>query len=203
MKLRLEREADFREVEQLTREAFWNVYCPGCSEHLVLHKLRQDPCFLPELDTVLEEDGRIVASIAYARGRLHLDAGGEAEVPLFGPVGVLPEYQGKGYGSKLITETLEKAKELGWPAVVITGNPAYYKRFGFESASKHGIYLEGEERTEEAPFFLIKVLREEGAKGLRGVYSIPACYTVEGPELEEFDSSFPKKKKEVRPGQLH
>lgn len=202
MKIRPEQTNDHREVENLVREAFWNVYRPGCSEHLILHNLRKDPSFVPELDYVLEENGRIAGQIAYAKGKLVLDAGGETPLLLFGPVGVLPEFQGRGFGTKLIRETLQKAAALGWPAVVITGAPAYYAGFGFESASKHGIYYEGMDRSAEAPFFMVKILDSERARELKGTYSDPPCYLVDEAELEEFDRQFALKKKEVRPGQL-
>ena len=140
MDIRLEKPEEYRQVENLVREAFWNVYQPGCVEHYLLHKLRDDPRFVPELDYVVEEEGKVVAQIAYAKGIYRPDAGGEQELLLFGPVGVLPEYQNKGYGSALIRFTLNRARELGWPAVVITGNPAYYSRFGFEPAGKYGIH---------------------------------------------------------------
>ena len=200
--IRLEQEEDYREVENLTREAFWNVYRPGCTEHLVLHNLRKEACFVPELDYVIEDDGKIIAHIAYAKGSLKTEDGRTETSLLFGPVSVLPEYQGRGYGSKLIQFTLEKARELGYPAVVITGNPAYYSRFGFEPAAKHGIYLQGMDKSQEAPFFLGKILDEKAAKDVCGIHVDPACYEVDHRALEEFDRSFPPKVKEVRLGQL-
>ncbi len=202
MMIRIEKEKDYFKVENMTREAFWNLYRPGCFEHLVVHNLRNDACFVPELDYVLEEDGKIIANIVYAKGTLTLDSGGKTEILLFGPVSVLPEYQGKGYGMKIINFTLERAKQMGYPAVVITGNPAYYNRLGFESASKYEIYYDGMDRSEEAAFFMIKVLDNHGMKALKGTYSDPKCYFVNGEELEAFDKAFPPKVKEVRPGQL-
>lgn len=199
--LRLEEERDYRAVEELTREAFWNVYQPGCSEHLILHKLRQAACFVPELTYVLEEDGQIVAHIAYARGTLTKPKGEQGVLLLFGPVSVLPAYQKKGCGSRLICFTLEKAAQLGYPAVVITGSPEYYQRFGFESAAKYGIALKGLSQ-EAALFFMVKVLDAEAVDDLAGEYEDPACYQVSSAEVEAFDRSFPPKVKEVRPGQL-
>lgn len=195
MKIRLEQEQDYREVENLIREAFWNVYRPGCMEHLVLHRLRQEECFIPELDYVLEEDGRIAANIVYAKGTLTAEDGTKTPMLMFGPVGVLPECQGKGYGTKLITYTLELAAKLGYPAVAITGNPDYYSRFGFESASGHGIYYEGLDQSEEAPFFMVKILDASKALSLKGTYSDPACFFVDEKEVEAFDRSFPPKEK--------
>ncbi len=202
MNIRLEQEKDYYEVENLTREAFWNVYRPGCFEHLVIHKLRQDKCFVKELDYVIELDGKIIANIMYAKGTLALEKGGQKEILLFGPVSVLPEYQRKGYGEKIIKFTMQKATELGYGAIVITGNPDYYKKYGFESSSKHGIYYNGTDKKEETPFFMIKILDPKLMEGLKGIYTDPECYNVNEKEVEEFDKNFPKKIKEKRAGQL-
>lgn len=202
MKIRLEEEKDYFEVENLTREAFWNIYRPGCFEHLIIHKLRSDEAFVKELDYVILEDDKIVANIVYAKGNLKLENGDERKVLIFGPVSVLPEYQKKGYGERIINYTIEKAKQLGYVAIFITGDPNYYKKYGFVSASKYGIYYEGMSPKEEFPFFMIKVLDEDKVKELRGIYSDPICYNVCEKELEEFDKLFPSKIKERREGQL-
>lgn len=202
MKIRLENINDYIEVENLTREAFWNLYRPGCFEHFVLHNLRKSDCFIPELDYVIEENGKIIAHIVYAKAYVKSDNGETFEVGIFGPVSVLPELQGKGYGSKLIQFTLNKAKETGIPLILICGNPAYYPRFGFESASRHGIYYEGLDKSEEAPFFMVKVIDEEASKKIVGTYSDPECYQVSEEETDEFDKNFPLKVKEKREGQL-
>lgn len=201
MIIRRETEKDCFDVENLTREAFWNVYRPGCMEHLVIHNLRNDKCFVKDLDYVIEKDGKIIANIVYALAKI-VDETVEKEVLIFGPVSVLPEYQKQGYGEKIINFTLDKAKELGYPAVVITGNPDYYGKFGFTECSSYGIFYEGLSKTEPAPFFMIKVLDEDKAKRLNGVYSDPSCYAVDEKLLEEFDKKFPPKIKEVKEGQL-
>ncbi len=108
MNIRLEKEEDYFEVEKLTREAFWNVYRPGCFEHLVIHKLRNDECFVKDLDYVIEEDGKIIANIVYAKAKIKLETGESREILIFGPVSVLPKYQNKGYGEKLIQYTIYK-----------------------------------------------------------------------------------------------
>ncbi len=200
MKIRLEEEKDYFEVENLTREAFWNVYRPGCFEHLVIHKLRDDAAFVKELDYVIEEDSKIVANIVYAKGRITLEDGSIKDTLIFGPVSVLPEYQKKGYAKKLINYTLELASRMVYPSVLITGNPDYYKKYGFESASKYEIYYEGMPKDDESPFFMIKVLDEK--KLVKGVYSDPEVYNIDENELEEFDKQFPAKVKEKREGQL-
>lgn len=202
MKIRPEEERDYSKVENLTREAFWNVYHPGCTEHFVLHILRKDSSFVKALDYVIEENDKIVTNIVYAKGLLTRPDGTKTDILMFGPISVLPGYQDKGYGSTIINFTLTKAKEMGYPAVVITGNPAYYRRFGFESASKHGIFYGNMDRSEEASFFMMKVLDAEGAEALKGTFSEPPCYFADKEAVDEFDKAFPPKVKEVRPGQL-
>ena len=200
MIIRLEEEKDYFDVENLTREAFWNVYRPGCFEHLVIHKLRKDKAFVKELDYVIELNSKIIANIVYAKGTLTLDDGSKKDTLIFGPVSVLPEYQKKGYAEKLINYTLNIAKEIGYPSVLITGNPDYYKKYGFESASKYGIYYEGIPKDDETSFFMIKILDKD--KIVKGIYSDPKVYSIDEKELEEFDKLFPKKIKEKREGQL-
>lgn len=202
MNIRLENQKDYYEVENLTREAFWNIYRPGCFEHLVLHNLRKDRSFVKELDYVIEEDGKIIANIVYAKGKLKLEDGKSRDILLFGPVSVLPEYQKKGYGEKIIKYTMNKAKELGYSEVVITGNPEYYKKYGFESASKYKIHYEGMNKNDEAPFFMICILNNQTFDIREGIYSDPECYNVDEKQLEEFDKKFPTKIKERREGQL-
>lgn len=202
MIIRLEEEKDYFETENLTREAFWNVYREGCFEHLIIHNLRKDKSFVKELDYCIEIDNKIIANIVYAKGKLKLENGNIREILIFGPVSVLPKYQKKGYGEKLINYTIEKAKELGFDAIVIMGNPNYYKKFGFESCSKYKIYYEGLDKNEEAPFFMIKILNDNNIENLKGIYSDPDCYKADEKKLEEFDKLFPFKIKEKTEGQI-
>lgn len=203
MMVRNARPQEYRETEQLTREAFWNVYKPGCDEHFVLHTFRGLPEFVPELDCVLcSDDGVLVAHIMYCRAYLETAEGAVREALMFGPVSVLPSYQGKGYGSRLITETMERAERLGFGAVVITGNPAYYRRFGFESCSGRGIRLEGAPAEEEAPYFMVKELRAGFLPDTASVFRIPKAYMADPDAVERYDQQFPPKIKQKRPGQL-
>ena len=202
MTIRLEEPKDYRAVENLTREAFWNKYRPGCMEHYVLHRYRDRPDFVKELDYVAEEDGRIVAHIMYSHARIAADDGRIIPIMIFGPVSVLPERQGRGYGGRLIRYTLELAEKLGCGAVVITGDPGYYHRFGFVSASALGIRYDGVPPTEEAPFFMVKELKEGFLRDVTDVYKDPEGYFVEDAEVDAFDAFFPPKEKKKLPGQL-
>lgn len=200
--IRLEEPRDYREVENLTREAFWNKYRPGCMEHYVLHCYRDRPEFMKELDYVMEEDGVIIAHIMYSRAQITGDDGRMIPILIFGPVSVLPEKQGGGYGGRLIRYTLEQAERLGWGAVAITGDPDYYHRFGFVSGTVMGVCYDGIPPTEEAPFFMVKELKEGFLRDVTGVYRDPEGYFVEDADVDAFDAGFPPKEKKKLPGQL-
>ena len=191
--IRLEEPKDYREVEHLTREAFWNKYRPGCMEHYVLHCYRSRPEFVKELDYVVEEAGKIVAHIMYSYAQITGDDGRTVPILIFGPVSVLPEEQGKSYGSRLIRHTLDLAEKMGCGAVAITGDPGYYHRFGFVSGSRLGIYYDGVPRSEEAPFFMVKELKEGFLRDITGVYRDPEGYCVEDAAVDAFDADFPTK----------
>jgi putative acetyltransferase len=193
--IRREQEAEYRLVEQLVREAFWNLYVPGCGEHFVLHNLRKSLDFVPELDLVAEKDGRIVGQIAYSRGIIKNEAGEEKEVITFGPVSVLPEFQKQGIASALITHTINLARDMGYPAICIYGDPRYYSRFGFGCAEKYDI------KTSDGKFavaLLALELRQGALKNMPGRFIESSAFTVDENEFALFDAKFPvKEKKEM------
>lgn len=139
IRLRRERENETRSVEELTRDAFRNVYSPGCSEHYLLHRMRRSAAFIPELNMVAERGGQLVGHIAYARTAIAIDAGGECPVVTFGSVSVPPAFQRRGIGSALIEATKEMVQQMGFSAMLILGDPAYYQRFGLVPAEKYGL----------------------------------------------------------------
>ena len=199
MELRLEKEKDYFEVENLTREAFWDVYRPGCSEHLVLNKLRQADSFIKDLDYVLIEEGKIVGNIVYTKMFTGTERKMSDEVIAFGPISVHPDFQKKGLGKKLIEYTLDKAKCLGYKAVLITGDNNYYNPLGFESACRYHVYLPGTSEDDEAVFFMAKELEEGYLGNNNGIYDFDICFNVSEEELEIFDRKFPEKaKREAR-----
>lgn len=195
MELRLEEKKDYFEVENLTREAFWDVYRPGCEEHLILHKLRKTHSFIKELDYVVIEDNKIVGSIVYNKVFFGDKKEMSNEVIGFGPISVAPEYQGKGIGKKLIEVTADKAKEMGYKAILITGNDKYYNKLGFVSASKFGVHLAGMPLDDEATFFMAKELEKGYLAEHAGIYDFDPTFAVSKEELEEFDKQFKYKEK--------
>lgn len=141
--IRNEREDERAVVENLIREAFWNVHVPGCDEHYLAHVLRAHGDFVPELDLVAELDGRIVGNVMYTRAWLAVEAGDEREILTFGPAAVLPEYQRRGVGRALLEESFARARAMGCEAIVIFGNPDNYVSRGFKSCRRFNVCLEG------------------------------------------------------------
>ena len=124
--IRLERKNEYREVENLTREAFWNVYCPGCKEHYVLHCYRDDLAFVPELDFVMELNGELIGQVIYVRSAILCEDGRSLPIMTFGPIGIAPAYKRQGYGKILLDYSMEKARVRS-PSRAIsisTANPA-------------------------------------------------------------------------------
>ena len=200
--IRLEKEEEHREVENLIRESFWNVYRPGCLEHYVIHQLRNDPAFVPELDFVMEMDGKLIGQNMFMRAMIKADDGREIPIMTMGPICIAPELKRKGYGKVLLDYSLEKAKELGCGAVCFEGNIDFYGKSGFVPASTFGIRYHGLPEGEDASFFLCKELVPGYLDGITGEYATPQRYFVDEAEVEMFDQEFPSKKKLVLPGQL-
>ncbi len=200
--IRLETPADYRETENVTREAFWNVYRPGCTEHYVLHCYRDNDDFVPELDFVLEKDGKIIGQIMYVRAEIAADDGRSIPIMTFGPIGIVPQYKRQGYGKMLLDFSMEKAKALGVGALCMEGNIDFYGKSGFVVASTKGIHYYDEPRSEEVPYFLLKELQPGFLDGVTGVHHTPKGYFVSDEEAEAFDKQFPPKEKLKLPGQL-
>lgn len=200
--IRLEAKADYREVENLTREAFWNVYRPGCTEHYVLHQFRDREDFVPELDLVMEKDGKIIGHVMYVRSAIKADDGRTIPIMTFGPISIAPEYKRQGYGMILLQCSMDKARELGAGALAITGNIDFYGKSGFVVASTKGVHYFAEPRSAEVPYFLIKELEPGFLNGITGEYQDPEGYFVDDAEAEAFDVQFPPKEKLKLPDQM-
>ena len=200
--IRLEKKEEYRQVENLVRESFWNVYRPGCLEHYVLHTLRDDPAFVPELDFVMEQDGKLIGQNVFVRAVIKSDDGTGIPIMAMGPICITPELQKKGYGKQLLDYSLEKAKELGCGAVCFEGNINFYGKSGFTYASTFGIRYHGLPEGEDASFFLCKELIPGYLNGVTGEYTPPQGYFVEEAEAEAFDQEFPYREKLKLPGQL-
>ena len=200
--IRLEKKEDYRAVENLVRESFWNVYRPGCSEHYVIHVLREDPAFVKELDFVMEQDGRLIGQNMFMRAIIEADDGRVIDVLTMGPICITPELKRQGCGKALLDYSLEKAAELGFGAVLFEGNIDFYGKSGFDYAGKFGIRYHDLPEDADSSFFLCKELVTGFLDGITGVYQTPQGYYVSDEEVDEFDLDFPYKEKLKLPGQI-
>ncbi len=200
--IRFETKEDYREVENLTREAFWNVYRPGCMEHYVLQCYRDDAAFVPELDLVMEVDGKIIGHVMYVRSEIKAEDGRRIPIMTFGPISIAPEYKRQGYGKILLDYSMEQAEKMGAGALAITGNIDFYGKSGFVPAKTRGIRYEDDPN---ADYFLIKELKPGFLGEISGLYKDPEGYFIceKDPDgFEQFEASFPPKEKQKLPGQL-
>ena len=200
--IRLEKTEEHRETEALVREAFWNVYRPGCLEHYVLNQLRNDKAFVSELNFVMEKDGRLIGQNMFMRAAIKADDGSDLPIMTMGPICISPELQGQGYGKILLDYSLEKAAELGCGALCFEGNINFYGKSGFTYASEFGIRYHGLPEGADASFFLCKELKKGYLDGISGEYTPPKGYFVDEAEAEEFDKQFSPKEKLKLPTQL-
>ncbi len=200
--IRQETENDRRTVENLVREAFWNVYRPGCYEHFLLHVLREHADFVPELNLVLEWAGDVIGQTVFVRSHIDADDGRKIPTLTLGPIGIAPAFQRQGYGKLLLDFAFDRARDLGYGAVLFEGNLAFYGSCGCVPASDYGIRYHGMPEGENASFFLCRLLRDGWLDGISGEYSVPEVYFVADEDVEAFDRTFPAKEKLKLPGQL-
>ena len=206
--IRLELPTEQREVENLVRESFWNVYRPGCLEHYVLHCLRHDEAFIPELNFVMEvidettRQPKLIGQSICMHASIATDDGSTLPIITLGPIGIHPDYKRQGYGKALLDHVLAKAAAMGFGAMCFEGNIDFYGKSGFTYASRFGIRYHGLPEGEDASFFLCKELRPGYLDGITGEYATPQGYFVDEAECEEFDKLFPPRQKLKLPGQL-
>lgn len=196
--IRNETPNDHFTVEEMTREAFWNLYVPGCDEHYLVHIMRDHEDFIPELDFVAEMDGMIVGNIMYTKAALIGEAGNEKPILTFGPLCVRPGCQRKGIGKELLQVSFDKALDMGYDTIVIFGNPANYVARGFRSCIRFNVCMEGGVFPSA---MMVKELKPGVFDGRRWVYRDSPVYHYDQSKVEEYDQRFPAKHKESRPHQ--
>ena len=192
MNIRLETKDDYRQVEELTRNAFWNLYVPGCDEHYLCHILRGHKDFISELDYVVELDNTIVASIMYTESFLLGDDQEKVRTVSFGPLCVHPDYQRKGIGTALIEKTTSLVKSMNIPAIIIYGDPHNYCKHGF----KNGIDYQVSTMDGEYPLGLLVLELQKGFFGKKK-WKIKQtdAFCLDHESAMEFDKRFEEKEK--------
>lgn len=196
--IRNETEKDYDIVEKITREAFYNIYVPGCFEHYLVHIMRSHEDFIKELDFVIELDGEIIGNIMYTKAFLIDEFGTKKDILTFGPLCIKPEYQRKGYGKMLMEYSFEKAIKLGYDVVVIFGSPANYVSSGFISCKKCNICLEGDKYPTA---MLVKELKSDSLNGKKWYYHDSPVMAINEEEAAAYDDTLEKMEKRHQPSQ--
>lgn len=198
IKIRNEREEDYEIVEEITREAFYNMYMPGCVEHYLVHVMREHEDFIPELDFVLEREGSVIGNIMYTKAKLTDEDGKVKEILTFGPVCIKPAYQRMGYGKRLMEYSFEKAAEMGYDAIVIFGSPVNYVSRGFKSCRKFNVCIEG---GKYPAAMMVKELVLGALDGHRWIYQDSPVMAVSEEEAQRYDDTLEKMEKKYQPSQ--
>ena len=196
--IRSEKETDYSVVVEITRKAFYNIYVPGATEHYLVHIMRQHEDFIPELDFVIELDGRVIGNIMYTKARLIDEAGTEKEILTFGPVSIDPEYQRAGYGKLLLEHSFEQAARLGYDVIVIFGSPMNYVSRGFKSCKKYHICIEN---GKYPAAMMVKELTPHALDGRKWFYYDSPVMAVSEEEAQKYDDTLEKLEKKFLPSQ--
>lgn len=200
--IRLERKEEYRKVEELARESFWNVYRPGCLEHYLLNQLRKNTDFVKELDFVMEKDGELIGQNVFVKAIVKADDNRDIPIMTMGPICIAPKFQRKGYGKILLDYSIAKAASLGCGALCFEGNIDFYGKSGFTFARNFGIRYHGLPEDADDSFFLCKELTNGYLDGITGEYFTPRGYFISEEEIEKFDKMFSHKEKRTLPGQI-
>ena len=196
--IRNEEKPDYETVEKITREAFYNLYIPGCVEHYLVHIMREHKDFIRELDFVLELNGNIIGNIMYTKAKLTDENGQTKEVLTFGPVSILPAFQRMGYGKMLIEHSFKEAIKLGYDSIVIFGSPVNYVSRGFKSCKKYNVSVEN---GKYPAAMIVKELIPHVLAGHRWIYQESDIMAVDEKQAQDYDNTLEKLEKKYRPSQ--
>lgn len=198
IKIRKETESDYKIVEEITRKAFYNLYVKGCVEHYLVHRMRSHEDFIPDLDFVIELDGQIIGNIMYTKAKLTDESGEEKEILTFGPVSILPEFQRRGYGKKLIEYSFLQAEKMGYDVIVIFGSPANYVSRGFKSCKKYNVCVENEKFPAA---MMVKEIVPNSLDGRLWYYQESPVMAIDETEAMLYDDTLEEMEKKDQPSQ--
>lgn len=196
--IRNEKKEDWEIVERITRQAFYNLYVPGCVEHYLVHIMREHEDFIPELDFVLELDGQVIGNIMYTKAKLTDENGTEKEILTFGPVSIHPAYQRMGYGKMLMEHSFQAAIQLGYDTIVILGSPANYVSRGFKCCKKYNVCIEN---GKYPAAMMVKELIPHILDGHKWLYQDSPVMAISEEEAERYDDTLEPMEKKYLPSQ--
>lgn len=198
LNIRNEEPRDYEVVESITRNAFYNLYIPGCVEHYLVHTMRDHEDFIRDLDFVLELDGEVIGSIMYTKATLTDEAGNVKNILTFGPLCIAPNFQRRGYGKLLMRHSFEKASAIGYDTVVILGMPNNYVSSGFVSCKRHNVCVEGDKFPAA---MLLKELKPGVLDGRKWYYKDSPVMAVLTEDANAYDDTLPPKERKYTPTQ--
>ena len=172
IKLRQENENDYKSVFQLIEKAFEKEEHSDHQEQFLVERLRKSDAFIPELSIVAEVGNEIVGHILLTKLEVKNDSESFQSLAL-APVSVLPEFQGKGIGSKLILHSHKVAKDLGYKSIILLGHQDYYPRFGYELCKKYNIEMPLDVPAENC---MVIALTENRLSGVNGKVLYPSAF---------------------------
>lgn len=196
--IRKEEKRDWTTVENITRQAFYNLYVPGCAEHYLVHIMREHEDYIPELDFVLELNGDVVGNIIYTKAKLIDENGTPKDILTFGPVSILPAYQRMGYGKMLMEHSFQKAMKLGYDVIVIFGSPSNYVSRGFKSCKKYNVCIENDKYPAA---MMVKELIPHVLDGHKWIYRDSPVMAISEEEAERYDATLEAMEKKYLPSQ--
>jgi predicted N-acetyltransferase YhbS len=191
--IRRETPDDYYAVESLTRDAFWENTDSrdNADEHLLVHRLRTNAAFVPELDFVAEVDGKLAGNVMYSKAKIVAEDESETDIFTFGPLSVAPEYKLCGVGSALMKHSITEAKRLGYCAIVFFGHPDYYPRFGFKRGAEYGITSPDGSNFDA---LMAMELYDGALNDISGKFiEDPVFHNLTQEDAEAFDKNFPPK----------
>jgi len=192
IEIRKTQKSEFFETENLTRETFWNLYQPGCTEHFMLHNFRQSEAYVEQLDHVALIDNQIIGHIISTKAKVISEDQTKHEVLHVGPFSVDEEFQNKGIGSQLFKYAIEEAKKMKFNGMILFGNPNYYPRFGFKNAKEFQISTH--DGLNFDPFMALE-LQEDGLADVKGKFYLHESAEIDKEKLQKYEELFPKKEK--------
>lgn len=196
--VRNEEQKDWAVVERITRQAFYNLYVPGCVEHYLVHIMQEHEDFIPELDFVLELDGQVIGNIMYTKAKLTDENGTEKEILTFGPVSIHPAYQRMGYGKMLMEHSFQAAIQLGYDTIVILGSPANYVSRGFKCCKKYNVCIEN---GKYPAAMMVKELIPHILDDHKWLYQDSPVMAISKEEAERYDDTLEPMEKKYLPSQ--
>ncbi|ALX89472.1 GNAT family N-acetyltransferase [Lacticaseibacillus paracasei] len=190
--IRPEQPSDYRQVETIHRNAFWNLYVPGADEHYLAHIIRDHADFVPELALMLERNAQVIGNIMYTKAKLIDEAVVEKTILTFGPVAIDPAFQRQGFGKQLMEVSMKRAVELGYDTIVIFGDPDNYVERGFKSCQKFNVWAAN---NTQPTAMLVKVLKPNVLDGRKWTYHESSAMGYDKEAAARFDATFPTKAK--------